>query len=135
MNAIPIPTAPGTAATVPQAGDALKAMPGPMGPQAGMMIKVAPGGMGGESRADFVASEPAFQGPTPEQIKAYEKLAADNQDIYDKSQVTPALQAALRKDFEEKEEYHGIPTVRPNPIELFKISLPGKTPGATEAKS
>ena len=22
--------------------------------------------------------------------------------------------------------YHGIPTVRPNPIELFKISLPGK---------
>jgi len=32
----------------------------------------------------------------------------------------------LRKDFEEKEDYHGIPTVRPNPIELFKISLPGK---------
>lgn len=32
----------------------------------------------------------------------------------------------LRKDFEEKEEYHGIPTVRPNPIELFKISLPNK---------
>jgi NADH-quinone oxidoreductase subunit C len=32
----------------------------------------------------------------------------------------------LRKDFEEKEEYHGIPTVRPNPIELFKISLPAK---------
>jgi len=32
----------------------------------------------------------------------------------------------LRKDYEEKEDYHGIPTVRPNPIELFKISLPGK---------
>jgi NADH-quinone oxidoreductase subunit C len=32
----------------------------------------------------------------------------------------------LRKDFVEKEDYHGIPTVRPNPIELFKISLPGK---------
>lgn len=32
----------------------------------------------------------------------------------------------LRKDYEEKEEYHGIPTVRPNPIELFKIQIPGK---------
>ena len=32
----------------------------------------------------------------------------------------------LRKDFEEKEDYHGIPTVRPNPVELFKISLPSK---------
>jgi NADH-quinone oxidoreductase subunit C len=32
----------------------------------------------------------------------------------------------LRKDYEEKEDYHGIPTVRPNPIDLFKISLPGK---------
>lgn len=32
----------------------------------------------------------------------------------------------LRKDYEEKDEYHGIPTIRPNPIELFKISLPGK---------
>lgn len=32
----------------------------------------------------------------------------------------------LRKDFEEKEEYHGIPTVRPNPIELFKIQIPAK---------
>ena len=32
----------------------------------------------------------------------------------------------LRKDFEEKEEYHGIPTVRPNPIELYKIQIPGK---------
>jgi NADH-quinone oxidoreductase subunit C len=32
----------------------------------------------------------------------------------------------LRKDYEEKEEYHGIPTIRPNPIELFKITLPAK---------
>ena len=32
----------------------------------------------------------------------------------------------LRKDYEEKEEYHGIPTVRPNPIELFKIQIPAK---------
>jgi NADH-quinone oxidoreductase subunit C len=32
----------------------------------------------------------------------------------------------LRKDFEEKEEYHGIPTVRPNPIELYKIQIPAK---------
>ena len=32
----------------------------------------------------------------------------------------------LRKDYEEKEEYHGIPTTRPNPIELFKIKIPGK---------
>jgi NADH-quinone oxidoreductase subunit C len=30
----------------------------------------------------------------------------------------------LRKDYEEKEEYHGIPTQRPNPIELFKIQIP-----------
>ena len=32
----------------------------------------------------------------------------------------------LRKDYEEKEEYHGIPTQRPNPIELYKIGTPGK---------
>lgn len=32
----------------------------------------------------------------------------------------------LRKDYEEAAEYHGIPTIRPNPIELFKISLPSK---------
>lgn len=32
----------------------------------------------------------------------------------------------LRKDYEEKEEYHGIPTIRPNPIELFKIKVPEK---------
>jgi NADH-quinone oxidoreductase subunit C len=36
----------------------------------------------------------------------------------------------LRKDFEEKEDYHGIPTVRPNPVELFKISLPASGPAA-----
>jgi NADH-quinone oxidoreductase subunit C len=27
----------------------------------------------------------------------------------------------LRKDFVEKDDYHGIPTVRPNPIDLFQI--------------
>ncbi|MBI4955325.1 MAG: NADH-quinone oxidoreductase subunit C [Myxococcales bacterium] len=27
----------------------------------------------------------------------------------------------LRKDYVEKEHYHGIPTVRPNPVELFGI--------------
>jgi NADH-quinone oxidoreductase subunit C len=32
----------------------------------------------------------------------------------------------LRKDYEEKEEYHGIPTQRPNPVDLFKIKLPEK---------
>ncbi len=32
----------------------------------------------------------------------------------------------LRKDYEEREDYHGIPTQRPNPIELFKIQIPGK---------
>jgi len=32
----------------------------------------------------------------------------------------------LRKDYEEKEDYHGIPTVRPNPIELYKIQIPAK---------
>lgn len=31
----------------------------------------------------------------------------------------------LRKDFTEKAEYHGIPTTRPNPLELFQI---GKAP-------
>jgi NADH-quinone oxidoreductase subunit C len=28
----------------------------------------------------------------------------------------------LRKDYAEKDEYHGIPTTRPNPLELFQIS-------------
>jgi NADH-quinone oxidoreductase subunit C len=32
----------------------------------------------------------------------------------------------LRKDYEEADDYHGIPTVRPNPVELFAIKLPGK---------
>ena len=32
----------------------------------------------------------------------------------------------LRKDYEEADEYHGIPTIRPNPVELFKIKLPEK---------
>jgi len=32
----------------------------------------------------------------------------------------------LRKDYKEKDEYHGIPTVRPNPVELFQIKTPGK---------
>ena len=36
----------------------------------------------------------------------------------------------LRKDYEEKEDYHGIPTQRPNPIELFKIKLPEKKEAA-----
>ncbi|AUX48977.1 NADH dehydrogenase subunit C [Sorangium cellulosum] len=32
----------------------------------------------------------------------------------------------LRKDWQEKAEYHGIPTQRPNPVELFSIKLPKK---------
>jgi NADH-quinone oxidoreductase subunit C len=32
----------------------------------------------------------------------------------------------LRKDYKEKADYHGIPTVRPNPLELFKLGLPAK---------
>jgi NADH-quinone oxidoreductase subunit C len=32
----------------------------------------------------------------------------------------------LRKDYVEKDSYHGIPTTRPNPVELFKITIPGK---------
>jgi NADH-quinone oxidoreductase subunit C len=32
----------------------------------------------------------------------------------------------MRKDYEEADDYHGIPTVRPNPIELFAIKLPDK---------
>ncbi len=35
----------------------------------------------------------------------------------------------LRKDYEEKDEYHGIPTVRPNPIELYKLEV--KKPAAS----
>lgn len=32
----------------------------------------------------------------------------------------------LRKDFTEQNEYHGIPTTRPNPLDLLKIGIPGK---------
>jgi len=32
----------------------------------------------------------------------------------------------LRKDYAEGDEYHGIPTIRPNPVELFSIKLPEK---------
>ncbi len=32
----------------------------------------------------------------------------------------------LRKDYAEADEYHGIPTIRPNPVELFSIKLPEK---------
>ncbi|GAC1351104.1 MAG: NADH-quinone oxidoreductase subunit C [Polyangiales bacterium] len=32
----------------------------------------------------------------------------------------------MRKDFVEQADYHGIPTVRPNPLDLFKITLPEK---------
>lgn len=38
----------------------------------------------------------------------------------------------LRKDYEEADDYHGIPTVRPNPVELFAIKLPGKTDKKTD---
>jgi NADH-quinone oxidoreductase subunit C len=39
----------------------------------------------------------------------------------------------LRKDYEEKEDYHGIPTTRPNPVELFKIQVPAKDKAAPAA--
>ncbi len=32
----------------------------------------------------------------------------------------------LRKDYVEADDYHGIPTTRPNPVELFSIKLPEK---------
>jgi len=35
----------------------------------------------------------------------------------------------LRKDYEEASDYHGIPTIRPNPIELFAIKLPEASDG------
>jgi NADH-quinone oxidoreductase subunit C len=38
----------------------------------------------------------------------------------------------LRKDYTEPDHYHGIPTVRPNPIELYAIKVPVKK---TEAQS
>jgi NADH-quinone oxidoreductase subunit C len=30
----------------------------------------------------------------------------------------------LRKDFKEGNDYHGIPTTRPNPLDLLKIGVP-----------
>ena len=40
--------------------------------------------------------------------------------------AAPAVRIrGLRKDYGEKDEYHGIPTTRPNPLELFQI---GKAP-------
>ena len=41
----------------------------------------------------------------------------------------------LRKDYEEKDEYHGIPTIRPNPIDLFKIQIPAKGDAGKTAKA
>lgn len=39
----------------------------------------------------------------------------------------------LRKDYAEQEDYHGIPTVRPNPVDLLKIKLPGKDGSADKS--
>ncbi|APR84509.1 NADH-ubiquinone oxidoreductase chain C [Minicystis rosea] len=39
----------------------------------------------------------------------------------------------LRKDYKEAESYHGIPTVRPNPVELLKLRIPGKNEEGTKA--
>jgi NADH-quinone oxidoreductase subunit C len=36
----------------------------------------------------------------------------------------------LRKDYEEQADYRGIPTARPNPIELLKLQSPRKEPEA-----
>jgi NADH-quinone oxidoreductase subunit C len=41
----------------------------------------------------------------------------------------------MRKDYGEKDDYHGIPTTRPNPLELFKIGVPGKDGKAPAAKA
>lgn len=32
----------------------------------------------------------------------------------------------LRKDYQEQDNYHGIPTVRPNPVELLQLKVPSK---------
>ncbi|MCA9623313.1 MAG: NADH-quinone oxidoreductase subunit C [Myxococcales bacterium] len=37
----------------------------------------------------------------------------------------------MRKDYEEPDFYHGIPTIRPNPVELFAIKLPDKKKDAS----
>lgn len=34
----------------------------------------------------------------------------------------------MRKDFKEANDYHGIPTTRPNPLDLLKIRIPAKEP-------
>jgi NADH-quinone oxidoreductase subunit C len=39
----------------------------------------------------------------------------------------------MRKDYEEQDDYHGIPTIRPNPVELFAIKLPDKNEDSAEA--
>jgi NADH-quinone oxidoreductase subunit C len=39
----------------------------------------------------------------------------------------------LRKDYKEQDDYHGIPTVRPNPVELFSITLPSDSDEEAEA--
>lgn len=39
----------------------------------------------------------------------------------------------LRKDYTEKPDYHGIPTVRPNPVELFQIKVPVRDGGLPPA--
>ena len=41
----------------------------------------------------------------------------------------------LRKDYKEAESYHGIPTTRPNPVELFGIKLPDKNAPTEEKPS
>ena len=40
----------------------------------------------------------------------------------------------LRKDYTEADEYHGIPTVLPNPIELFALRVPSKAGADAGAK-
>jgi hypothetical protein len=40
----------------------------------------------------------------------------------------------LRKDYEEQPDYHGIPTTRPNPLELLKVPAPKPAPKPAEAK-
>jgi NADH-quinone oxidoreductase subunit C len=39
----------------------------------------------------------------------------------------------LRKDYAEKADYHGIPTTRPNPVELFQLKVPVRDGGLPPA--
>ena len=39
----------------------------------------------------------------------------------------------LRKDYQQPEQYHGIPTERPNPVELFSLKVPVKDEEAPTA--